>query len=138
MSNEERISSLWMLLKIAFGVLFLVAGFDKFFDLLVDWSKYLAPSIADMILSLGISVETFMKIGGVVEIITGIIILSKATRAGAYIAATWLVLIAINLIMAGYYDIAVRDIMMALGAYSLAQLTHLQPGYGKQVKTIRA
>jgi hypothetical protein len=110
------------LLKFTFGLVPIVAGADKFTNLLTDWSQYLNPSLAGM---LPFSAHTFMMIVGVIEIIAGIIVLVKA-NIGAYIVSAWLVLIAITLIAGGkFLDVAVRDLVMAIGAYSLARITDI-------------
>lgn len=106
------------LLKVVYGVLPLVAGLDKFFNILVDWSSYVSPAVASVI-----PVGTLMVIVGIIEIIVGLFVLSGYTRLGGYVVAVWLTLIALNLIILGQYDVAVRDLVMAAGAYSLAVLT---------------
>ncbi len=84
-----------------------MAGADKFFNLLTHWDKYLPAKIAT---KLPVSAATFMMIVGIIEIVAGLAVLTLFTRFGAYIVMIWLILIAINLIIAGYYDIAVRDL----------------------------
>jgi hypothetical protein len=109
-------------LKFTYGLVPIVAGLDKFTNVLTDWSQYLSPSLIQM---LPFSAATFMMIVGVIEIIAGVIVLIK-TELGAYIVGSWLVCIAISLLAsASYLDVAVRDFVMAIGAYSLARLTHL-------------
>jgi uncharacterized membrane protein YphA (DoxX/SURF4 family) len=116
----QTTSSVQRLLKYTYGLVPIVAGLDKFSNILTDWKKYLAPSIAGM---LPFSASTFMAIVGVVEIIAGVIVLLRP-RVGAYIVMFWLVAIALNLIIGGdYYDVAVRDLVMAIGAFSLAKLS---------------
>jgi len=120
--SNQKINSVWMLLRYTYGIIPIVAGFDKFADLLVNWDKYLAPGIGSI---LPFSPHTFMEIVGIIEIIAGIIVLAKP-MIGAYIVSAWLVCIAFNLIATGtYFDIAVRDLAMAIGAFSLGQLSHL-------------
>jgi hypothetical protein len=63
---------------------------------------------------------------GVIEIVAGIAVLTTFTRLGAYVVAVWLALIAVNLLLAGFYDVAVRDLVMALGAYTLGQVAALR------------
>ena len=110
------------LLKFTFGLVPIIAGADKFTNLLADWSQYLHPSLATM---LPFSAHTFMMIVGIIEIIAGILVLVK-TNIGAYIVSAWLVLIAITLIAGGkFLDVAVRDLVMAIGAYSLARITNI-------------
>lgn len=118
-SNSE-INRLQTIMKITFVVVPIVAGLDKFFNILVQWDTYLAPSTLEM---LPFSGETFMKIVGVIEIIAGIIVAVR-TRLGAYIVSIWLLLIALSLIFTWHHpDVAVRDIVMAISAYVLAQLS---------------
>ncbi|HEY0896900.1 MAG TPA: hypothetical protein VGE15_10150 [Sphingobacteriaceae bacterium] len=105
-----------VLLKWTYGLVPIVAGADKFFHILVDWDKYLAPFVAQI---LPFEPHTFMLIVGVIEIVAGILVLAKP-RAGSLIVGLWLIGIALNLILSGqYYDIAVRDTVMAIGAFSL-------------------
>jgi len=118
----NELSKVQTLLKFTFGLVPIVAGADKFTNLLTDWSQYLNPSLAGM---LPFSAHTFMMIVGVIEIIAGIIVLVKA-NIGAYIVSAWLILIAITLIAGGkFLDVAVRDLVMAIGAYSLARITNI-------------
>jgi hypothetical protein len=67
-----------------------------------------------------------MGIVGIVELAVGLAILTAWTRLGAYVASAWLILVAINLALAGYFDIAVRDVVMAIGAFTLARLTEVR------------
>ena len=106
-----------VILKYTFGLVPIVAGLDKFFYLLTDWEKYLHPAIASII-----PASTFMAIVGIIEIAAGVLVLTK-TRIGAYIVSLWLLAISLNLLFTGYYDIAVRDIVMAISAYVLAKLS---------------
>ncbi len=118
---RNRMDTAWWALRIAFFVAPVIAGLDKFFHVLVNWDQYLSP-IAKNILG-GYS-HTFMLAIGVVEIIVGLLVITNWTRVGAYIASIWLLLIAINLVTTGqYYDIALRDIGLCLGAFGLAKLT---------------
>lgn len=118
--SRELNSGYWAL-RIAFGLGPLLAGLDKFANVLVNWEKYLSPVAQRM---LPITPLSFMHIVGVVEIIVGLGILFGATRIFGYIAMIWLWCIAINLISTGtYYDIAARDIMLGLGALALARVS---------------
>lgn len=108
------------LLKYTYGLVPVVAGLDKFTNLLTDWKQYLAPSVTNM---LPFSASAFMSIVGVIEIIAGIIVLVRP-RLGGYIVMAWLIVIAISLVIGGqFYDVAVRDLVMAIGAFSLAKLS---------------
>lgn len=118
-----NLESLYRPLWLTYGLVPLLAGLDKFFNLLTDWPKYLSPSIAGL---LPVSAETFMYAVGIIEIAVGLMVLTRWTRLGAWIAAAWLVLIAVNLVTLGLFDIAVRDLAMAVGAYTLAKLAELR------------
>ncbi len=109
------------ILQLTYGVVPIVAGADKFLNLLTNWADYLG-STAGLI---PFAPDVFMKIVGVIEIIAGILVLARPL-AGAYVVMAWLICIALQL-LAGthYYDVAVRDLVMAIGAYTLAQLTRL-------------
>ena len=118
--SRESNSAYWAL-RIAFGLIPLFAGLDKFTHFLTDWNQYLNPAILRIV---PVTANTFMQIVGVVEIIVGLGILFGATRVFGYIAMLWLLGIAVNLITLGrFYDVAVRDIGLAVGAFALARLT---------------
>ena len=107
------------LLKFTYGLVPIVAGLDKFTNLLTDWSQYLNSGLQEII---PFEASTFMMIVGVIEIVAGVLVLTK-TKIGAYIVAAWLTLIALTLILSGsYLDVAVRDLVMAIGAYVLVKL----------------
>jgi uncharacterized membrane protein YphA (DoxX/SURF4 family) len=116
------IKQLQSTLKLTFGIVPIVAGLDKFTNLLTNWVDYLGNN-RNMI---PFDPMTFMKIVGVIEIVAGIIVLVRPL-IGAYIVMAWLICIALQLLIGGhYYDVAVRDLVMAIGAYTLAQLTKIQ------------
>lgn len=123
MPTSPNLESLYRPLWLTYGLVPLLAGLDKFFNLLTDWPKYLSPWMAGL---LPISPETFMHVVGVIEIAVGLMVLTRWTRLGAWIAAVWLVLIAGNLVTMGLFDIAVRDLAMAVGAYTLARVAELR------------
>ena len=117
---DQSTKSVFNLLRITFGVVPIVAGLDKFTDILTRWEDYLNPSIANI---LPFSPHTFMMIVGVIEIAAGIIVLIKPAIGGLIVAA-WLTLIALTLLLGGIYmDVAVRDLVMAIGAFSLARIS---------------
>jgi hypothetical protein len=91
--------------------------------LLTDWEKYIAPEASE---KLPISNKSFMRIVGVIEMAVGVGILSPKTEISSYVAFAWLTCIAGNLVLRKDYDIAVRDLNMALGAFVLGQLTALR------------
>ena len=116
-SNVQLVKNI---LKYTFGLVPIVAGLDKFTNILTDWSQYISGGFAGM---LPFEPTTFMMIVGVVEIIAGVLVLSK-TKIGAYVVSIWLVAIALTLIFSwSYVDVAVRDLVMAIGAFSLAKLS---------------
>lgn len=108
----------YLVLKVAFGAVPIVAGLDKFLNLLTNWEQYLSPIVAGVV-----PASAFMRAVGVIEIVAGVLVLSKQTRLGAYVVAAWLVGIALNLLSTGHFlDVAVRDLVMAAGAFTLAKL----------------
>jgi len=123
MNHDTQINRLYISLRLCYGLVPIVAGADKFTNLLTDWSQYLPGQIAGL---LPFEPGVFMMIVGVIEIVAGLAVLTKLTRLGALVVAAWLVLISINVALAGYLDIAVRDLVMALGAYALSGLAALR------------
>ncbi len=98
----------------------ILAGLDKFFHILVNWDQYLAPIVPSI---LHINGHTFMLAVGVIEIVAGLIVAMKP-KVGAWIVFAWLWGIIINLLLAhGWYDIALRDFGLSLGALALARLS---------------
>jgi hypothetical protein len=123
--RDSRLSSSYWALRVTFIAVPILAGLDKFTNLLTNWSHYLSPAFARM---LPMTPSAFMQIVGLVEVVVGLLVLFKATRVGAYVAMVWLVCIAINLASAGFYDIAVRDLGLAVGAFALARLEEVRAG----------
>jgi len=121
--RNDLLNSTYTLLKLTFGLVPIVAGLDKFLNLLTDWSAYISPAMKGM---LPVQPATFMMVVGVIEIAAGIVVLSRFTRLGAYVVAAWLTLIAVDLILAGRFDVAVRDLVMAIGAFSLGQIAAIR------------
>lgn len=118
---KPAVESAWWVLRVALGLGPLLAGADKFFNFLTDWSMYLNPAAVAL---LPVDAATFMQIVGVIEMAVGVAILTFATRVGAWVAMVWLIGIAINLASTGMFlDLAVRDLEIAVAAYVLARLT---------------
>jgi hypothetical protein len=133
--NPARISSLtttdevdvsgpayeaYQILRTGFVVAPIVAGLDKFFNLLVNWEQYLPPFANKMVGGYG---HEFMLAVGVIEIIAGLGVAFKP-KVFAYVVSAWLLLIVVNLLMVpGYYDVALRDFGLALAALALARLS---------------
>lgn len=108
------------ILRIGFSVAPIIAGIDKFFHSLVDWDQYLAPQINNL---LGGQGHGFMLMAGVIEIIAGLGVAVKPKIFG-YVVSAWLLGIVVNLLISGqYYDIALRDFGLCLGAFALARLS---------------
>jgi hypothetical protein len=119
-NSNNIVRSVWTILRFTFAIVPIVAGLDKFTDLLTNWDMYLHPGIASM---LPFSVHTFMQIVGVIEIIAGILVFAKPV-IGGYVVMAWLICIALQLIASGkYFDVAVRDLVMSIGAMSMARLS---------------
>ena len=110
-------------LRIAFGLTATLAGLDKFFNVLADWSTYVSPLAAQL---LPVSADTFMYAVGIIEFMVGVALLGVAPVVGAYVASAWLLLVAVNLLLGGYVDVAVRDVVMAVSAFALARLLELR------------
>jgi len=116
---RQSLTPTFNLLKFTFVAVPIVAGLDKFTNLLTNWEQYLNPAVAGM---LPFSAATFMAIVGVIEIVAGIIVLRKAAIGGLIVAA-WLTLIALTLLLSlNYMDVAVRDLVMAIAALSMARM----------------
>jgi uncharacterized membrane protein YphA (DoxX/SURF4 family) len=122
--RDSRLSSSYWALRAAFIAVPILAGLDKFTNLLTYWPHYVSPAFARM---LPMSPSAFMKVVGVIEIVAGLLVLSKA-RLGAYIVMAWMICIAINLTSMGLFDIAVRDLGLAVGAFALARLDEVRAG----------
>jgi uncharacterized membrane protein YphA (DoxX/SURF4 family) len=119
----------FLLLRVGFAAAPILFGLDKFFDVLVDWEIYLAPWINDIVPG---SAADAMYAVGVVEIAAGVAVAVKP-RYGAYLVAAWLGGIIVNLLtLSGYYDIALRDFGLLVGALALARLANRYdpPGLG--------
>ena len=122
----SQVNRVTTLLKWTYGLVPIIAGADKFAHLLTDWHKYLAPVVTDI---LPLQPHTFMYIVGVIEIIAGILVFIKP-KLGGLIVGLWLLGIVINLLLTGeYYDVAVRDAVMAIGAFSLSMLADSRNDY---------
>ena len=120
--ENKSLSQTINLLKYTFGIVPIVAGVDKFTNLLTHWEQYITPSIAGM---LPFSATTFMMIVGVIEIVAGITVLKKP-EIGGYIVCGWLTVIALTLLIGfNYVDVAVRDLVMAISAFSMARLSKI-------------
>ncbi len=118
---NERMQSSWWALRIGLGAAPFLAGLDKFFNLLAPWKQYLNPLVPRIV---PLAPDVLMRAVGVVEMLVGLAILTRWTRWGAYLAAAWLLAITLNLVaMGSFLDVAVRDLLLAIAAFTLARLT---------------
>ena len=109
----------YLMLRTVFTIAPIVFGLDKFFDILTDWEQYLAPWINDIVPG---SAHQAMLVVGVVEILAGVVVAVRPA-IGAYVVAAWLLGIIVNLLSIGdYYDVALRDFGLLVGALALARL----------------
>ncbi|MCU1348523.1 MAG: hypothetical protein JWO56_1553 [Acidobacteria bacterium] len=121
---DSRINRLVWTLRIAFGLTAFLAGLDKFLNLLTNWEQYASPLVLSI---LPLSASALMRTAGVIEMIAGIAVLAGLTRLGGYVVSAWLALIAVSLVTSGhYFDVAVRDLVMAVGAFTLAKLSEVR------------
>jgi uncharacterized membrane protein YphA (DoxX/SURF4 family) len=118
MHREGHLDDVYWALRIGLGSTAFLAGLDKFTNLLTNWEKYVAPQVRER---LPVSGKKFMYGVGVIEMLVGLGILTRKPRLAGYTASAWLLSIAADLILNGDYDIAVRDINMALAAYAMAR-----------------
>lgn len=119
---NQKNQQVQQVLKYTYGLVPIVAGLDKFTNLLTNWEDYLDESVTNM---LPFSATTFMFIVGIIEIAAGLLVLLRP-RTGAWVVTGWLVFIAFTLIFSGrYLDVAVRDLVMAVGAFALAKLSEI-------------
>jgi hypothetical protein len=121
--DSSSLSRTYQLLRFTYGLVPFLAGLDKFFNLLTDWEKYLPAGIARL---LPVSPGVFMGMVGIIEMVAGLAVLTLLPRIGALVVMIWLIAVALSAALAGYFDIAVRDLVMAAGAYALAQLAARQ------------
>jgi uncharacterized membrane protein len=136
---DTRIVTARGALRLAIGLMATLAGLDKFVNLLANWPSYVAPIAANV---LPFSAQSFMYIVGVIEFAVGITILFVRPSLGAFVASAWLLLVAANLVLGGHFDIAVRDVVLAVASFALAQLSAVEeaasaPAYGVQ-RTVTA
>jgi hypothetical protein len=117
----------YQILQIAFVVAPVIAGADKFFHVLVNWDQYLSPIVTRM---LPVSGHTFMLGVGVIEIIVGLLVAFMPAIGGA-VVGFWLCGIVLNLLtIPAYFDVALRDLGLALGAFALSRLATEFDGRG--------
>lgn len=120
--DKHELQQLHQFLKYVYGIVPIVAGLDKFSNLLTDWKNYLSQFFTDI---LPFDAELFMLVIGMIEVAAGITVLVKP-RVGGIVVMSWLIIIAVLLIFNGaHFDVAVRDLVMAAGAFALIKLTNI-------------
>jgi uncharacterized membrane protein YphA (DoxX/SURF4 family) len=136
MSGHDRgLGAAWWALRTALGLGVFLAGLDKFFNLLTDWTRYLSSAATGV---LPVAAPVFMRAVGVVEMAVGLAILTRWTRAGAYVAMAWLAGIIVNLVATGmFFDLAVRDLEIAVAMFALARLTEWRAGETALARIVR-
>ena len=120
---DARLENPTRTMRLAVGLMATLAGLDKFFNILADWGSYVSPAAEQL---LPFSTDVLMGIVGVVEIAVGIGILTAVPVLGAYVASAWLLLVAVNLVIGGHLDIAVRDVVLSIAAFTLARLIQVR------------
>ena len=122
----------FLLLRTVFTVAPILFGLDKFVGLLTDWEQYLAPQIDALVP--GTAHQAMLAVG-VVEIVAGILV-AVAPRIGGYVVAAWLAGIIVNLLLIGdFYDVALRDFGLLVGALALARLAPPSSLRGRRART---
>jgi len=125
-NSQQALTQAFNLLKFTFVIVPIVAGADKFTNLLTDWTQYVNPAIANI---LPFSAATFMIFVGIVEIVAGILVLKKP-EIGGYVVAAWLTVVALTLLSDfKYVDVAVRDLVMAIAAFAMARISKIHIPY---------
>ncbi|HEX8993755.1 MAG TPA: hypothetical protein VF803_00700 [Candidatus Paceibacterota bacterium] len=122
MHTNPHTSRAWKTLRYSYGIVIVLAGLDKLFgtNIIVFWPKYISPLVASTIAT---NATAFLIVMGIIEVIVGILAFTRFTMLSSYISAVWLILITINLLLVGgYLDIAIRDLLLALGAFAAGQL----------------
>ena len=121
---DHRLNSAFWALRIGLGATAFLAGLDKFFNLLTNWEQYASPVLTKFV---PFGAGALMRIAGVIEMIAGVAVLAGLARLGGYVIAAWLTAIAITLLTSGrFFDVAVRDVIMAIGAFTLARLAEVR------------
>jgi hypothetical protein len=116
---DTRLQNPALVMRVAFGLMATLAGLDKFLNILADWGSYVSPIATHL---LPVSTDVFMRIVGLVEMAVGVSILAASPMIGAYVAGAWLLLVAANLVAGGHFDVAVRDVVLSISAFTLARL----------------
>ena len=117
--DDTAVTQAFNILRFGFVVLPLVVGIDKFFNRLADWERYLSNTVIELS---PLSISNLMRVVGVIELVAALLVAVRP-RIGAYVVAAWLALIIVNLLLIpGFYDVALRDFGLLLGALALGRL----------------
>ena len=121
-------------LRIGLGLGAFLAGLDKFFNILANWEMYLTPLVTNLV---PLPAGTFMRGVGVIEMIAGAALLAGFTRLGGYVVGGWLLAIAGSLVTTGmFYDLAVRDVEIAIAAFTLARLSEVRDQASERISAL--
>jgi uncharacterized membrane protein YphA (DoxX/SURF4 family) len=115
--DTRQLNSVYTPLRLCYGLVPIAAGADKFTNLLVDWKIYLPHFVTEVI---PVDPSVFMKAVGVIEIVAGLLVLTALPRLGSLVVMAWLVLVGLMAAISGHVDVLVRDVVMAVGAYTLS------------------
>ena len=126
---DTRLQTPTQVMRIAVGLMATLAGLDKFFNILADWGSYVSPAAAHL---LPFSTDVLMGIVGVVEFAVGVTILTAWPAIGSYVASAWLLLVAMNLVLGGHFDVAVRDVVLSIAAFTLARLIQVRHAFDRR------
>jgi hypothetical protein len=119
----QRALHAWNVMRFAYGAALILVGLDKFgTNFITTWAYYISPQV---LAYLPVSVPVFLGFMGVVEILVGILFFTRWSHVAGYLSVAWLALIVVNLFMMGLKDIALRDILLAVGAYAIAELSYV-------------
>jgi len=122
MINENKFNTMWTVARSVYGLVPILIGADKFTFYIVNWNIYVSPFAASYI-----PITTLVPAVGIIEIVAGLLILTKFPRFGAYLVAAWIGIVIINLFMIGdMYDIILRDIAIAFGYIMFGMFTELK------------
>ncbi len=120
--NENKFNRMWTIARYIYGLVPVLIGADKFAFYIVNWNIYVSPFVASYF-----PIAYFVPVIGIIEIVAGLLILTKYPRFGAYLVAAWIGAVIINLFMiGGMYDIILRDVAIAFGYIMFAWLTELK------------
>ena len=129
--NQHLTTPFWAL-RIGLGAAAFLAGLDKFFNILADWESYLSPLVVQWV---PVSPAAFMRAAGVIEMIAGAAVLAGLTRLGGYVVAAWLLAIAASLVTTGhFFDVAVRDVIMAIAAFTMARMSEVRESSSERIE----